>query len=144
MGNKGYDFSQGVSCFFSSFINIAKNIDNRINEERVFFESDGMKMTTNINVISSIHSVNISYKINDTIIKYLNKHHINNNIISFCTFEDFHKYITESLSHKMPVIIKINSKNLKHYPIFHEGSERSKSLIIYDYNLSISDRQHFS
>lgn len=128
-------FQQGIACFYSSFVNVAKYINNTFCEETAFLKCKGMKFETNIDKISSLSEVSLSNRLNEMVSEILDAFSINSRYIVFDKYIDLYNFIIENLDNKKPVIIKVDSKMLKHSPVYYENKSRNHTLIIFGYDL---------
>ncbi|MDR2043348.1 MAG: hypothetical protein LBQ15_03095 [Clostridium sp.] len=122
--------SQGVACFYSAFINAAKCFNSAIDEEYVFLKSEGMRMTTNINDISSLQDISISHRLNEIVSSFLDSYGIENHYIDFNDYMNLQTFIYEEIGKGNPVILKVSSRSLKHDTTYHTNKDRSHTLVI--------------
>lgn len=134
-------FEKGIACFYSSFVNTAKYFNNSFREETAFLRCNGMKFETNIDKISSLSEVVLTNRLNEIVPEFLNMFTIKNEYIVFSEYYELYNYVIENLDNEKPIIVKVNSKTLKHSPVYYENKSRNHTLILFGYDL---DNQSFS
>lgn len=129
---------QGVACYYSSFINVAKfHNENMMGEDYLFLSEEGMALQTNIDDIHSLKDVVISNNLNKLIKTFLEKYSIKNEYNQFSEFPLFLEYIFNEVHKSNPIIIMTNSDLLSHDQSYNYNKRRTHILVVHGFDVKM-------
>lgn len=119
-----------IICSYSSFINVANYYNENMCEELVYLKRKGLKIDTNMSVISSLKDIVISNKFEEIIYEFLDENNIANKDFLFDNSCEFLDYVHKQINNLNPVIIAINSSLINYSSINLQNSNRDHTLVI--------------